>query len=516
LAAAAFFGMLRSCMRPSSTARPQTGSGRPAAISARRRVLTALAVAAALALGVWLRTAALPGFTYAGSDSYAYLGAAAELAENHRFANRPPPWYPRLGDPTVPTPLSYGRLPGYPLLLATLIKPPVREYKDYLPVFARLRPVQTALDLLTCVVVFFLAGWLGGPLAAWPALLLAVTSPYLVLFCASVLTETLATCCSTIALGCLIAALYQRQRARLWWPLAGGVMALGMLVRIDGILLLPCLLVPALWPSAVGAASRRAGVRLTAVSLLVLLVVFSPWPLRNQLRFGDPHPFGRPCDVRGREMPHTAFFSWFATWLRQESDTPSTLFCFFHDDCRSSVQKYPPHAFDSAAERQAVEELFQLRAREGLSERVDAGFRALAQQRLRHHPFRSLIQLPLVRAYYQWTGPADQPLRSAPHPVPFFSARSYLFPRLSQYTALLGLVGLLLLWARARTRAAALVLTLAVLGRTAFMALIGFVENRYQLELLPAALALCGVALASPFSALLGWLRGRRHPTPTR
>lgn len=453
-----------------------------------------------------LRWQVARGWTFCGADTYAYAGAASELREHHRYGFRLPLWYPNQPKETPP---GYGRLPGYPLLLAALLDPPLRAYE---PLFERAKLVQRGLDTLTCLMVFLCALRLGGPWAAWPALGLAALSPSLALFSAAVLTENLATFLTTLMLVLCVGAALERRagRARAYLLAAGAVAGLNTLVRIDGMVVAPVLAAPVL---ARGAIRRRD----VAAAVLCGLVVFSPWPARNWARFGAAHPLGRPCDIRGREIPHVSVFDWFATWVVREADTPQTLYCFFRDDCVSTMATYPAHAYDSPAERQRLERLLARRNREGLSAVVDQEFKALARERLRREPLRTLVTLPLRRAYHLWVSPNDQPLR-ATATLPWPAVMSRVRPALlwiNLATLGLGLWGLVALAARARRRGAAgataavdaaapvdrrLLAAAAVMGgalalRTGFLSLIGFVDNRYTLELWPMTMILAGVGL---------------------
>src|SRR5437870_2532881 len=75
-----------------------------------RRILSgrsALFIAALVVLGLGLRLAAVHSFHAPAGDGLQYYALSQELARGHRFAYAPPP-----------APLTYTRLPGYPLFLA--------------------------------------------------------------------------------------------------------------------------------------------------------------------------------------------------------------------------------------------------------------------------------------------------------------------------------------------------------------------------------------------------------------
>lgn len=447
-----------------------------------------------LALGLRLRLG--QNWTFAGSDSYAYLGAARELAEHHRYAFRLPDWYP--DHSTVP-PLGYCRLPGYPLFLSVVAFLAHRGWPAlgaYELIFSRVKVAQAVLDVGSCLLVYLLARRLAGVRAARVGLVGAALCPPLVMFANSVLTEALATMLTTLYI-VLLALVLQASTAgpkplrhRLWMA-SSAVLALGCLVRIDTLFLLPTLLFPV-------AMRGREALRQLPGLVLTFVVCFAPWPIRNQISLGHPHPLGGQCDIRGNAMPHTSFFAWFATWVSREDETPPTLYCLFRRECVATTKTYPPTAFDSPAEREALQSLFDLRQREGMSADVDAGFRRLATERLRRHPLRTLIWLPLKRAFFLWLTPIDQPLRATSRlPGPDF-LKYVRTPIL--YTQILifglGLVGLWRAACTSRLRAFAGLAAACLVLRTGALAAIGFVENRYVLELFPLFLVLVGVALA--------------------
>lgn len=465
--------------------------------AARRRRIGLLILILLLGIGYGVRAQVARGFTFAGSDSYAYVGAAEELVEHGHYRFRVPLWYP---DRAVEPPPGYGRLPGYPLLLASLLKGhvPLREYKG---IFERAKLAQRLLDLLTCALVFLaarrLTGWIGG----LAALLLCALSPPLILYAGSILTETLATCLSTVTVVLALLALTEERsaaRARGLFCGAGVALACATLVRIDGVLLGAGLAAPLLSRSLRGTLLRRRDV---AAALLLAVVCYAPWPARNLLIFGDPHPVGRICDARGREMPRTALFGWFATWVVREAQTPETLYCFFRAECVSRLSAYPAEAFDSQKERERLGQLLALRQREGISERVDQGFRALARERLLRHPLRTLVWLPMQRAYHLWVSANDMPLRATGN-APGRAARGAL---IGLNVALLGLAAAGI-WGLARrqggTRRAAVALCLALAARTGFLAMIGFVDERYVVEVLPTLMILAGAGVSQAAGVL--------------
>ncbi|MBL9008559.1 MAG: glycosyltransferase family 39 protein [Myxococcales bacterium] len=482
--------------------------------SDRRRSLGQPPLVAALFLalllgGLGLRGAVGHTFTFLGSDSYAYMGAACELWQHHHYRFRAAPWHRQ--HPTEEPGIGYGRPPGYAAFLAVLVRPVGDDYAAFPRI---IKPVQWVLDIGTCVLVFAIASQLGGPFAAWPAFLLALLNPFLILYSNAVLTETLATFLVTLTFFlCSTALRSDAQRARRALLAAGVVMGLATLVRVDSLFLLcilPLLLVPRLRPCTLPA-------RAVLAAALAVGLVYGPWLARNWLVAGRPYPLGQLQDVRGRELTHTAYFSWFATWVEREDQLAATLYCLARPSCVASVATYPAAAFDSAADRAELSRLFALRAQAGMTPEVDAGFRALLTQRIARSPLRRYLWLPLRRAFHLWVNANDQPLRSMAQSQrwPTLSSRAHtcLLP-VKLGLDLLGCLGLLLvLFGRSPSgRRLALLFATALLGRTAALSLTGLVEARYLLELAPVLLSFAGAAAGLGLRFVLDRRHGRTGP----
>src|SRR5688500_9286104 len=105
----------------------------------------AIAIAVLLLLGLLFRGRLGRDWIYAGSDSYAYAALADSLRLEGRYALGPPP-----------APLSYARMPLYPLFVAALSVGEPRGWSHKgaeQPGYARIRWAQILLDLFgTCLL----------------------------------------------------------------------------------------------------------------------------------------------------------------------------------------------------------------------------------------------------------------------------------------------------------------------------------------------------------------------------
>lgn len=456
-------------------------------------------VAVALFLGLQWRIYSTSDFIFAGSDSYSYTSAAAELRTHHRYGFRLPPWYP---DRPEEVPPGRCRPPGYPLLLAALGTP---DEQNYSPFFEHTKHVQWLIDIAAALLLYLLGRCLAGRLVAGLALAVYLLHPTVMAYTASIMTETFAVAVSTLALwlcALSLAPFRPLRKARRALCGAGVAVALGMLIRADGVLLGPCLLLPLLL--------RReplgARVRMVALAISCALLTYSPWVLRNIHTFGAPYPFGSLCEIDGTPIERTWFHNWYASWVRTEMDLLSTQGCIYRRTCGTAPLLFPEYAFDSEQESQQVNALLLEQSFHGMTEHVDAGFYSLWRERVRRYPVRTFLIAPAHRIMQLWLGANDLPVRARPplHPIRLTDDhdRYALLAQWTTWLALSGGLALLLPWWR-RQRNLLWLAGLAIGVRTAFLALFGFPEPRYTLELLPLVLVLAGIAVVTPLRLLL-------------
>jgi hypothetical protein len=367
-------------------------------------------------------------------DGMDYYALSQELLLHGRFAYGP--W---------PYPLSYARMPGYPLFLAYLgvhaAPLPIDEH------LVRATLANTFLDAGTALLVYLLLRAQGLRRALAGAVLVFVC-PLLVLLSCYGLGETLATFLTTLVMY-LLARVMQGNLLRNA-ALAGVALGLGLLTRADTVTLAPAVLLAFHW------AKGPRGQRLAAMGLCVLLaaVVFAPWPLRNLERFGHPYATSWYWRTRvGTPLP-TGFIRWARTFCAGRTgesyvDLMITVGNYLNPENPAMLL---PAMYDSPQERQQVADLFDRYNAEQLSPAVDAGFIALAQERERRAPFRTFVELPLRRLHSLWSPVPEHelPMRveflNLPERRPLFAwFHSALFA-----AALLGTVRLL--W-RGRRRA---------------------------------------------------------------
>ncbi|MBV9608072.1 MAG: glycosyltransferase family 39 protein, partial [Acidobacteria bacterium] len=182
-----------------------------------------IATAAAFAL----RFVFLWKLRFIGGDTFIYGDIAKNWLQHGAYA---------LTSEGTPVP-TYIRLPGYPAFLALLWKIAGIEHYNA-AVFT-----QIFVDVATCFLTSALALRVVGPRAARVAFLLAALCPFTAIYAITPLTETLAIFFATLTLLCAVEALDSADFAIGLWIGCGLAIAASILLRPDGGLLLPALIV---------------------------------------------------------------------------------------------------------------------------------------------------------------------------------------------------------------------------------------------------------------------------------
>jgi hypothetical protein len=399
---------------------------------------------------------------------------------------------------------TYIRLPGYPAILAAVFA--MFGPGQYLAVFG----LQLIVDTGTCFAAAALAKELAGdafPAAAPAAFLTAALCPFTANYVAVALTETWAVFFAALAMLAAVKAARALDAGRLdhWrWTLCGVALAGGILLRPDGGLLLGALGIYLGYRLVTGQERKPVIVAglLTASLALAPLV---PWSVRNWRVFHEVQPLApRYANAPDEFVPH-GLNRWVRTWM---ADYVSVEEIYWNlppetPEDMPRTEQLPGRAFDTAEERAEVEALFrQIQENGDVDPATDARFATLAAARIRRHPLRYFLALPVLRALDMWLRPRTEML---PLPTRWWTWRdaSGSGPAIG-----LGLLNLGLLvaaaygaWARRGATGMGLLSTF-VLVRTVFLGTLENPEPRYTLECFPAVLALAGCAWAA--------IRGRR------
>lgn len=375
---------------------------------------------------------------------------------------------------------------------------------------------QAAVDTLTCLLAAMIAALLA-PLESrrrvvLAALWLAALCPFTANYTAVVLTETLATFLTTLALLVFIEAMGIAQAeasaasvslqasgisSNMRWLLGGIVVGMGTLVRPETPLILAAADVAllAMWLQNGIRKEKLTPIARAAVLVAVgLLLPLLPWAARNwrtlhEVRLLSP----RYSELPGEFTSH-GFYAWTGTWLWRMRDV--YLVSWNLDSGDINVDDVPASAFDSPAERDRIATLLtQYNDTRQMDAVMDRGFAAVARERTAKYPLRTRVEVPLLRALSIWFTPRVEMLPFSGHLWPIGAAwdDDPVDFSVSLGLALLCIVYCALgLWGAWRCRAnpAALLIVAYFLIRTAFLTTIETPEPRYVLECFPALLAL--------------------------
>ena len=157
----------------------------------------------------------------------------------------------------------------------------------------------------------------------------------------------------------------------------------------------------------------RAGVLLG----LGLLIPLTPWAARNwrtlhEVRFLAP----RYAELPGEFTPQ-GFVSWTNTWLWKYGDVYLTLWKLDSEEIHA--EDIPASAFDSPEQQEHVAELLEQYSEITTMDPVlDAEFARIARERRTEHPFRTYLNIPLLRSLALWFTPRVELLPLSGHMWP--------------------------------------------------------------------------------------------------
>lgn len=365
-------------------------------------------LAAALA-GFGLRLFFLLKFPHVTADSNFY----ADIARNWLLRGV----YGLTTDPGQISP-TYARLPGYPAFLAFVFA------LFGIDNFKAVMIVQILVDLGTCVLVADLARlMLGSARSAKAALLLAALCPFLAQYSAAALTETLEIFFTALALNCAVRGLSGLHTGAAAvpppcplldnfrpWIRCGLAVAACILLRPDGGLLLLAiglylgiqLLRSRNNPGAAGH-FVRAGLVVAACALAPLAL----WGLRNRLTMHRLEWLAPRYATEENEYVPVGFNRWVNTWIADYTSTEEIYWNMPGD--RVDPGNLPSRAFDTPEQREKTVQLLEdYNQRLSLSPDLDARFAALAEERVRTHPLRYYVALPLLKIADMWLRPRTE------------------------------------------------------------------------------------------------------------
>jgi 4-amino-4-deoxy-L-arabinose transferase-like glycosyltransferase len=472
-------------------------------------------VIAALVVGFALRALFVARHPLFVGDALVYGEMAHHMLKEHVYG---------LMDAGVLKPTLI-RLPGYPLFLAAVFK--VFGDANYLAVIW----VQVFVDLATCGLLAATAAQVAGRRAGMWVLWLAVLCPFTANYAAVVVAECWSMFCVALAMYGLarwsgesavqrVSELAARDGVgRLRWAAVVGVaLSAAVLLRPDQGLLAAAVAPGMLWVG-LRSGSRQWRVRV-APALVASVIVVLPlclWAVRNWRVFHVVQPLSpKYANDPGEEVP-LGFMRWYRTWA---IGFPATVKVYWqYDGDLISMNDLPARAFDSPEQRAETAAIYRQYNEESASTpAVDGEFARLAEERVRAHPFRYYVELPVARVADMWFRPRIEymkvPLdwwRLSAHP--WNSLRAYALGALNVCYLAMACVGLWV-W---RRRGGVVVWSMVafVALRCVLLLTIDNSEPRYTMECYPVVVLLAGLAMSAPglkprsFGALFQRPKGR-------
>jgi len=390
-----------------------------------------------------------------------------------------------LSAPDGPAPTLI-RLPGYPMFLAAIFA--VFGMEHYRAVLF----LQALVDIGTCFVIADLARRMVSDRASEAAFLLAGLCPFLANYAAAALTETLEIFFTALALDLAVAGLADLTR-RPVWAACGLAVAAAILLRPDGGILLAAIGIYLLWILIQRVRSATPAAPVIAAGMVMALVAIAPlvpWTLRNLHSIHRFQPLAPRYANEEEEAVSIGFNRWVKTWMADYSSTEEIYWAV--PGAPVDAGKLPSRAFDSAEQREQTDKLLEdYNQSTVVTPELDARFKTLADERIRHSAFRYYVWLPALRIADMWLRPRTELLPC--------DSRWWEFNDDPQWSALavgLGLIGLFYIamskvgFLRGRHLPHLGLLLTFVLLRSVFLGTLENPEPRYTLEMYPAVIVL--------------------------
>jgi 4-amino-4-deoxy-L-arabinose transferase-like glycosyltransferase len=397
-------------------------------------------------------------------------------------------------DPTL------ARLPGYPAFLAVIFA--IFGQDNFRAVLF----AQVLVDLNTCLLIADLARRLASARAARIAFLLAAVCPFLANHSGAVLTETLEVFFTAAALDCAAAglgrssvgvlqAVEEASRPHRLWPWVGCGAATGaaILLRPDGGLLLASILVYLVILILRPLRQKETAQPIIAAALLVTIIALLPlvpWTARNWRSFHRFQPLAPRYANEEDEFVPMGFNRWVKTWMAEFVSVQEIYWNVPGE--KVDPTRLPNRAFDTPEQRQSTSDLLTAYNEQlHVTPEMDAHFAELARARIRAHPVRYYLRLPVLRIADMWLRPRTELTPADPrwwefNDEPWWSVTTVAFGIINLVYVAFALFGLVQ-W---RSIAFCGLLITFLLLRSLFLGSLENPEPRYTLECYPAIIVL--------------------------
>ena len=347
---------------------------------------------------------------------------------------------------------------------------------------------QCLIDLATCVLLSDLARRTWGHRAGIAVLWAAVLCPFTANYVAAPLTETLTLTCIVVAFYGLVRWKELKGGWNRWLWAVAGALAYAILLRPEQGLLAVAILPAMGWVGLRGVKSSSAA-PVAVVAFCVILPLF-PWTVRNWQTFHVFQPLVPKDAVDPGELIPRGFDRWYRTWAIEFSSTEDVYWNW--NTAMIDIDDIPTRAFDTEEQYSRVEALLNKHNQDfNATPELDAGFGALAQERVADDPVRYYLVLPVARLLDMCFRPRTEMMESDlewwkwRHPKQTIFAGIYALLNLVYFTA--GAVGLWRWRRRAWDGDAVLAWsTIAFFAlRCALLLTLDNSEPRYTLEFFP-------------------------------
>jgi len=303
--------------------------------------------------------------------------------------------------------------------------------------------------------------------------------------------------------------------------LAGAAAALAMLLRPDGVLLFAALAAGLFFyilrfraAQGVPLAFRRSfGV--TGIFCAIALTPNAVWTVRNWMTFQVIQPLAPRYLNDPGERYNAGVYRWIRTWSVEYASTANVFWQVGVSPI--DIDNLPARAIDSPGQRKETQDLLDEYNRSAsISADLDNRFAALAAERIRAHPLRYYLWLPLLRASDMMFRPRTEEFsldvywwRGSEHPAQTLGAIAA------------GLINLFYVAAAAWGFLRRRLPWPSMLGGYILLrcALLGTMENsepRYSLECFPIFIIAAAAALASKGSPAAWRVAASHSSTPGR
>jgi len=365
---------------------------------------------------------------------------------------------------------------------------------------------QILFDVATCLVVADLARRVVSERAAQIAFLLAALCPFLANYAAAELTETLEIFFTALALDGAAAVLNRMNAGRSALSLCaatGAAIAACILLRPDGGLVLVAVGIYLTFEALAWRARRSTPKPKLALISLIVVALFSlapliPWTIRNLHTLHHFQPLAPRYASDANELVARGFNRWAKTWIVDYVSVEEIYWNVSGDAI--DVSKLPSRAFDNPAQRDAtLSAIAAYNEANDMTPEVDVQFANLAAERIRAHPLRYYVVLPVFRIADMWLRPRTEILPPDPrwwelNDDAAHSAAAVGFGLLN--LAYVGAAIFAVFRRHSEIRWIGLLVGFVLL-RSAFLGTLENPEPRYTLECYPAIIVLASVRASS-------------------